>query len=288
MAHWSLGDIPWHRFDAGKTRPDLIALVKAAALVEHNGRDYARYLKEVFAGDEEFIRAAQYWADEEVQHGQALRRWAELADPAFDFDRAFKDFTTGYQLPRNVKESVRGSRTGELIARCVVETGTSSYYTAIAQSTDEPVLKAICLKIAADELRHYKLFYAYLKQYLASENIGRIGRLKVALSRITESEDDELSYAFFAAHNDGGILYDRKLFGGRYMSCAYALYRQHHAERMTGMVLKAVGIKPSGVVGRLAAKTAWQAMRWRMHKLRGYRQQVMSGASGVSSIRAAA
>src|ERR1700760_3451757 len=110
MAHWSLSDIPWHEFDASKARPDLVSLAKAASMVEYNGKDYARYLKEVFADDEEFSAVAKQWADEEVQHGQALRKWAELADPSFDFDRAFADFTTGYQLPQNVKGSVRGSR----------------------------------------------------------------------------------------------------------------------------------------------------------------------------------
>jgi rubrerythrin len=273
MAHWSLNDIPWHEFDASKTRPDLVSLVKAAAMVEYNGQDYARYLNEVFADDEEFKPVALTWAEEEVQHGMALKKWAELADPAFDFDRAFRDFTTGYQLPRNVKASVRGSRSGELIARCVVETGTSSYYTAIAESTDEPVLKAICLKIAADELRHYKLFYTYLQQYLKKENIGHLKRLAVALGRITESEDDELSYAFFAAHNDGSLAYDRKIYGGRYMAFACALYRPWHLERMVNMVMKAAGIKPPEWVRRAAAKVAWGFMRLRMRKYAGYRAE---------------
>jgi len=288
MERWSLNDIPWHLFDAAKARTDLVALVKAASLVEYNGKDYARYLHEVFRGDEDFMRAAEYWAEEEVQHGEALRRWAELADPAFDFDRAFRDFTTGYQLPVNVKASVRGSRAGELIARCVVETGTSSYYTAIAESTDEPVLKAVCLRIAADEFRHYKLFYTHLKRYLELEKIGTLRRLGIALSRITESEDDELSYAFFAAHNDGSAGYDRKAFGGRYMACATALYRPHHAERMAVMVLKAVGIKSSGLVGRLAGKAAWAATRWRAQSLAAYREQVLAGGAGAAPMKKAA
>ncbi len=279
MAQWTLNDIPWHAFDAGKVRPDLAAIIKAACMVEYNGADYARYLNEVFAGDDEFAQVARQWGEEEVQHGAALRKWAELADPSFDFDRCFKDFTTGYKLPQNVKASVRGSRTGELIARCVVETGTSSYYTAIGESTDEPVLKAICAKIAADEFRHYKLFYTYLKQYLEKENIGRLKRLTVALGRITESEDDELSYAFFAAHNDGRLTYDRKVYGSRYMACAYALYRPRHIERMTGMVFKAVGIKPSDMVGRAVSALAWRLMQWRLRKLEPYRQAVISATA---------
>ena len=46
---------------------------------------------------------------EEVRRpeGAALRRWAELANPAFNCDDSFKAFTTGYQLPANVSGSVR-------------------------------------------------------------------------------------------------------------------------------------------------------------------------------------
>src|ERR1700733_3009226 len=105
MSHWSLNDIAWNEFDPSKVRPDLVALVKAAAMVEYNGKDYARYLCEVFADDAEFQEAARYWADEEVQHGQALRKWAELADPSFNFDESFKAFTDGYKLPVGVNAS---------------------------------------------------------------------------------------------------------------------------------------------------------------------------------------
>ena len=51
-----------------------------------------------------------------------------------------------------------------MIARCVVESGTSSYYSAIRDATDEPVLKEIAGRIAADEYRHYKLFYDTLQR----------------------------------------------------------------------------------------------------------------------------
>ena len=50
----------------------------------------------------------------------------------------------------------------------MVETGTSSYYTALAEATDEPVLRQICKLIAADEYRHFKLFYDHMRRYLAA------------------------------------------------------------------------------------------------------------------------
>lgn len=274
MVHWTLDDISWQNFDRSKARADLISLAKAASMVEYNGGDYARYLCEVFSDDPEFQAIAREWAEEEVQHGAALRRWAELADPEFDFDASFSMFTTGYQLPQNVQQSVRGSCSGELIARCVVETGTSGYYAAIADSSDEPVLKEVCQHIAADELRHYKLFYTHLKRYLEKENIGRIRRLRIALSRITESEDDELAYAFFAAH--GGGDYDRASNIRNYLSLVYPLYQRSHVQRMIAMVFKAVGLKPQSRLARAADYTAWNLMQWRRKKIH---QEINNGTS---------
>ena len=74
----------------------------------------------------------------------ALGRWAQLADPSWDFEAAFARFRAGYKLPLDATASVRGSQAGEMMARCIVETGTSSYYSALKDATDEPVLKQIC------------------------------------------------------------------------------------------------------------------------------------------------
>lgn len=271
MAHWTLDDIDWTQFDAGKVTPELASLAKAACLVEHNGHDYARYLCEVFEGDTEFQALAMTWAREEVQHGEALRKWAELADPAFNFDKSFTLFTENYKLPMQVDMSVRGSRTGELLARCVVEVGTSSYYTAIKDYTDEPVLKAICAKIAADEFRHYKLFYTMLKQYLKKEHIGMWTRIKVAVGRIVESEDDELAYAFFASHVQYQQQpYVRKTFTRLYWACASGLYRKPHIDVMVPMVFKAVGLTPHSRLNRVMNHVAWYAMRLKQASARAY------------------
>ena len=141
--HWTLEDLPWDRIDRSKADAEILKIIKAAALVEYNGRDYATYLCNVFNDDPEFQQVARDWAEEEVQHGAALGRWAEIIDPSFSLEDAFKRFTDGYKIKLEATESVRGSRSGELIARCMVETGTSSYYTALGDATVEPVLKAI-------------------------------------------------------------------------------------------------------------------------------------------------
>lgn len=259
--------MPWERFDAAKVDPELVKIVKAASLVEYNGADYATYLCNVFADDPEFQAAARSWAREEVQHGEALARWAKLADASFDFDRCFARFREGYKISVAASDSIRGSRSGELVARCIVEVGTSSYYASIGATTQEPVLREICRHIAADELRHYKLFYSHLRRYLDREGIGRWKRLAVALGRIGESEDDELAYAFYAANENRDTPYDRKIYGRAYMKRAYVCYREPQVQRAVAMIFKAAGLDPQSRLAGWSARAALRFIRLRSRML---------------------
>jgi hypothetical protein len=268
MKHWRIEQVAWDRFDASKLDRGVIPLVKAAAMVERNGDDYALYLKSVFHDDPDFSRAAENWAVEEVQHGDALGRWAMLADPSWDFEAAFARYREGYRIDVKVNASVRGSRTGELIARCMVETGTSSYYTALGEASAEPVLKEVCRLIAADEYRHFKLFYDHMKRYLARENLSFMQRLRVAAGRIGESEDDELAFAFHCGNEAVGVPYDHDRCIAGYMARAMGYYRFHHIERGMGMIFKAVGLEPRGRLSDLTARAAWRLMAWRRERYR--------------------
>ena len=65
----------------------------------------------------------------------------------------------------------------------------------------------------------------------------------MALSRIGESEDDELAYAYYAA-NGGDAAYDRRRWSRAYMRRAYRYYRPPHLRRAVAMAFKAAGLKP--------------------------------------------
>lgn len=260
MGHWTLDDIPWHRFAPDRVDSDLAAVAKAASLVEHNSADYADYLCNVFADDPEFQDAAREWAVEEAQHGEALGRWGELADPSFSFADSMIRFRAGYRIPVEASASVRGSRSGELIARCVVETGTSSFYSALRDASQEPVLKVICAKIAGDEFRHYKLFYTHMQRYLEQDKPSRLRRILVAVGRYRETDDDELAFAYHCA-NTSEAPYERKSAAAAYASRASRCYRPDHVQRAVNMILKATGVSTRGRLGSIATKLAWQHLQ---------------------------
>ena len=265
VKHWTLDDIPWDRVDRDRVHPDHLQLAKAAAMVEYNAGAYAAYLESVFADDPKFTMAAREWGQEETQHGAALARWAMLVDPCFNFEERFAVFRAGVPIDTRADASIRGSRSGEMV-RCMVEVGTSSYYSALGDAVKDPALKTICRKIAADELRHYKLFYDHLRRYLKIEGLGRWQRLRVGLGRILETEEDELAYAFFAANMEGEE-YDRKKAHREYMRRAYQYYKQPHVERGMAMIFKAVGLKPHTNLFRMTVRGGTLFLRMRRERM---------------------
>jgi len=262
MPRWTQEDVPWSDFDPARVTPDHLKLVKAAGLTEYNAARYTQYLKNVFAGDADFAAIIAEWQREEEQHGAVLGRYAELADPGYDFAATFARFQQGYVIPVDVSQSIRGSRVGELLARCIVETGTSSFYMALAEATGEPVLHAISKRIAADEFRHYRMFLDGMRSYQTRERLSLPARLRVALGRIRESEDDELAFAFHCA-NDSGVDYDLRRSNAAYGVLAYQLYEFRHTQRAVGMIFKAIGLDPQGWLAKRAASWAWGKIRSR-------------------------
>ena len=263
MGGWTLDDIPWQAFDRSRIDPEIVPVIKAASMVEYNAGDYRAYLSNVFHDDPRALKAFEGWAAEEVQHGLALARWAEMADPSFDFEESFARFTAGYRIPIDTAGSVRGSRAGELIARCIVETGTSSYYSALADATDEPVLKAICQRIADDEFAHYDLFHGLLRRYLERDKLALWRRFWIAIGRLHETDDDELDYAYHAANRDGQP-YNRRSAAAAYGRKALGYYTPDVIERAIEMVLRAIGLKGAGALTRSLGWLAWRLLRARL------------------------
>lgn len=267
--HWTLETIAWNKFDRSKLDPRLVKLMKAASLVEYNATDYVEYLRKVFKDNPQVMAVLERWGEEEVQHGAALGRWAELADPTFNFQESFARFRKSYRPPHfiNADGSIRGSSIGELIARCVVECGTSSGYTAIRDAADEPVLKQIASLIAADEFAHYRLFLDLMNTQQEAKP-GFWQRLRIAATRVSESEDDELATAYYCANVPAGreqeLTYDRDACNTAYQSAMFRLYRRAHVERAVAMIGKAIGVHPESKFIRWGGRAVWEFVRFRV------------------------
>jgi len=264
---WTMDDVHWSLFDPSRVDSAMLAAVKAAALVEYNAPDYVTYLKRVFASaGPQILASLEQWGREEAQHGRSLGHWAEMADPSFKLEEAFARFRKGY-TPRHFTAaedgSVRGSRRGEMIARCVVESGTSSYYSAIRDASEEPVLKEIAGRIAADEYRHYKLFYDILHAQ-TEPDISFWKKLWIAVGRVRESDDDELAFSYYCANvppeKETITPYKRKKYSRLASQTSMTIYHRHHIQKLVQMVVKVLGANPHGWLANLAGALLWRRL----------------------------
>ncbi|NML33592.1 ferritin-like domain-containing protein [Paraburkholderia antibiotica] len=194
---WRIEDIDLTRIDRQKAaaNDDLLLLLCAASFIESGTDLYTSNLSTFFNDDPEVSAwLNNEWEHEEMQHGRALKTYINYVWPEFDWDTAFRNFMSEYSLTCSV-EGFEKTRALEMVARCVVETGTATLYRAINECSDEPVLKQITDNIRTDEVRHYKHFFKYFKKYNRIEGNGRLAVLGALMRRVMEikNEDSEIA-----------------------------------------------------------------------------------------------
>lgn len=185
----------------------LFYLLMCGSFVEIMADLYTSNLVRYYEGEEELQRwLEQTWEREEVQHGQALRAYVAAVWPQVDWQQAFDGFRVEY-APLCNGENLEPSKALEMAARCIVETGTSSFYRALYNYATEPVLCQLLANIKADEVRHFKYFYTFFRRFNQQEG-NPPHRVAAALwRRIREmrSEDIRLAYkhAYRGRHGQG-------------------------------------------------------------------------------------
>ncbi|WP_443134894.1 ferritin-like domain-containing protein [Herbaspirillum sp. CF444] len=183
---WSIADLDFSRIDLRRVRNDenTFYLVACASFVESGSDLYTHNLLDFFSDNAEVAAWLRgQWEAEELQHGRALRAYVEHVWPEFDWQSAYDSFLAEYATYCKV-ELLEPTKALEMAARCVVETGTATYYRALSRSVKEPVLRDLAARISNDEVNHYKHFYRYFRQYREREGIGR-SRVLGTLSRRT-------------------------------------------------------------------------------------------------------
>ncbi len=209
---WSLADIPYQEIDRSRLAgsEDWFGLLAASSFIEILSDLYARNLAEYYAGDAGVCAwLTGKWEAEEVQHGRALRRYVEHVWPDFDWERGFAGFRADYS-PYCQTQFLGPTRALEMAARCVVETGTASFYTMVRDLAPEPVLAMIAGRIRADEIGHYKAFYRYYRQYQDHERNGRSRVARELWRRVAEVDSED---AYLGVRNACRIRYPDRPFG---------------------------------------------------------------------------
>lgn len=202
-SRWRVKDLPFEAIDhaAVRDRDDLFLLVCAASFIESGSDLYAGNLAELFEDDPpvcDWLR--NHWQHEELQHGRALRAYIAQVWPDFEWAEAFAAFLAEYARLCTPGQ-LEPTRAQELVARCMVEMGTTTSYQALQSVSPEPVLSELAGRIRSDEVRHYKHFHEYFLRYRALEHTHRTQVLATLLRRIAELRHSDIEIGLRHAAN---------------------------------------------------------------------------------------
>ena len=245
--HWSLDDIPWQAIRHGSVAETeaYFYLVAAASLMESATDLYTANLIDYFADDEEVTSWLQeYWLPEELQHGRALRRYVEVAWPEFDWEPARRRFVDEFRPFCDT--ALEPTRSQEMASRCVVETGTASYYRTLSRASPDPVLATLTRHIAEDEVRHYKHFYRYFRKYRDLEMLRRTAILPALWRRLrmTGGDDSFIVLKHVHAAHHPGEHFDTDVYRRIRRACRAAVRDHFPHEMSVRMLLKPLGLGP--------------------------------------------
>jgi rubrerythrin len=270
-ARWSVDDIPYDRLAVERVRSDrrLFQILASASFIEITAGLYTQNLVEFFRNDAEIADWLQnHWEKEELQHGTALKRYVQTAWPDFDWEAAYRDFQADY-APLCTVEALACTKALEMVARCVVETGTASFYRMLADVSPEPVLKQLAANISTDEVRHYKHFHRYFRRYRQLERPSRLAVLRTLWGRAADVEAEDTFCAFkavFRASNPG-VEFQRSDYD-TYRDSVLNLVRDHFPHSMAvKMLLKPLDM--NALVGRAMLPAVTSASRLFLRRFDG-------------------
>lgn len=248
--HWTLDDIPYDRLDPSDVHDDvaLFQLLVASSFVEIDTPFYVQNLARLGHDDGPFAHwLLECWQPEEVRHGEALKRYVTTAWPEYDWQAAYDAFHTEY-LPLCDEEVLQPTLGLEMISRCVVEVGTSTFYGMISSYTHDPVLKTLAGHIRADEVHHYQVFLDTYRRHRAAEGTGRLRALRAMLSRFVMVRDADAKVPY--RHVPAGLPPGHPFRAVRFEALEpsfIAITRDHYPFVMASLML----LKPLRLIGSL-------------------------------------
>ncbi len=205
---WRLEDIDFTAIDGthGAADEPLLLLLIASSFIESGTHLYASNLMTHFEGDQDITSwLTEQWEAEELQHGRALRTYVAHAWPSFDWEQAYAGFIAAFE-PLCTMSRLEPRRGLEMVGRCVVETSTTSLYRAIQGHARDPVLRDLVRRIGDDEVRHYKHFLRYFREYQQREHCSRIAVFGALVRRSLEiglrDTDSGLRQAYNGRYRD--------------------------------------------------------------------------------------
>lgn len=143
----------------------------------------------------------QVWWPQRAELGRQLRAYIESTWPEFDWNGAYHEFYESYR-PLSGLAGLRARTAREALALCVTEAQAALFYRALANSADEPQLRALAREAACDHAAFFDFFRAYFERRKRIERVGFIATLRTVTAICRSARDHDVAAAFQALdHN---------------------------------------------------------------------------------------
>jgi hypothetical protein len=148
--------------------------VAAASFLETAAPAQTQRLCAVFAAHPDVkLWLEEKWWPRRAELGRELRSFVETTWPEFDWSSAYEEFAESYR-PRSGLDYGCGVPALEALALCVAAAQAALFYRTLAQGADEPGLRVLARRAAAEHADHFDFARALFER---CRRVGRVGAL---------------------------------------------------------------------------------------------------------------
>jgi hypothetical protein len=150
----------------------------------------------VFAGHPDVrLWLEQVWWPQRAGHARLLREYVETTWPEFDWNAAYEAFYQAYRL-RPGLDSRRGGIALEALGLCVMAAQAAVFYRGLANSADEPALRALARAAACDHATYFEHFRALFERWQRRDRIGLAAGWRALQAACRSARDLDVAAAF--------------------------------------------------------------------------------------------
>lgn len=137
----------------------------------------------------------QVWWPQRAELGRQLRGYVEATWSEFDWNAAYHEFYESYR-PRSELEGRNGGVALDALGLCVTSAQAALFYRALANSADEPALRALALTAARDHAGYFDFFRALFERCKLSERVGFAATWRTVIAVSRSARDHDVAAAF--------------------------------------------------------------------------------------------
>ncbi len=135
------------------------------------------------------------WLPQRAELGRQLREYVEATWPEFDWNAAYHEYYESHRQ-RSGLERGHGGLALEALGLCVTAAQAALFYRTLANSADEPALRALACKAARDHAGFFDTFRALFERCKQFERVGFTATWRTVIAISRSARDHDVAAAF--------------------------------------------------------------------------------------------